>query len=187
MEMVLFQFGSAFPTIIQNMQNMGFFLYLFPFLLALAFIYGIMFKTLGNSLPKSAIGLVSIILSFFVMLFASWNPSIVMFLASLSGMGLLVLSGLLFIIILFGLVGFDYKSLFDFSAHKHSAWLWIFLIIFIGILIFFGAGAGNFISMPGWSMTSEFWTALFFIVIVAVVIFWFGNEGSGGEKPSPKT
>ena len=183
MDMVLFQFG-AFQQIIQNMQNMGFFLYLFPFLLALAFIYGIMFKTMGNTFPKPAIGLISIILSFFVMLFVSWNPGIVTFFASISGTGLLVLSGLLFIIILFGMVGYDYKKLFS-DDKKYSKWIWILAIIFIGLVLFFGAGAGSFINMPSWSMTSEFWTALFFIAIIAAVVMWLGNEnnsGGGGEK-----
>jgi len=69
---------------------------------------------------------------------------------------------------------------------EYSKWVWIFAIILIAILIFFGAGAGNFITVPGWSMSSDLWTALFFIAIIAAAVFWLG-KGDGGDKPAPKT
>ncbi|MFH1445441.1 MAG: hypothetical protein ABIF08_03095 [Nanoarchaeota archaeon] len=175
MDMILFQ--GPFGQIITSMQNMGFFLYLFPFLLALALLYGIMEKTLSGTLPKPARALISIILSFFVMLFVSWNPAIVTFFATLSGTGLLVLSGLLFLMIILGFTGFNIKEHF---SGEHAKWVWVLVIILIVVLLFFGAGAGNFINMPSWSMTSDFWTALFFIAILAAVMFWMGKD----DKPA---
>lgn len=173
--MVLFQTGGgAFYNIVQNMQDLGFFLYLFPFLLALAIFYGVLKFVLGDKLPNSVIGLVSIIFSFFVMLYSSWNNMIVTFFANLGGMGLIVGSGLLFIIILLGLTGFKIHEVFSGTLSK---WAFVLTIIFIGILIFFGAGAGWLIKLPYWSTTEEFWTVIFFIIIIALVVWWFGSEG----------
>ncbi|RLJ09496.1 MAG: hypothetical protein DRP15_03575 [Candidatus Aenigmatarchaeota archaeon] len=177
---VLFQLGSAFPELLRNMEDLGFFLYLFPFLLALAIIYGVLTWALKDQLPKSARGLISIIFAFFVMLYSSWNEYIVTFFANLGGSGLIVGSGILFIVILLGLIGFDIKSLTGEKAGT-SKWIFIFAIIIIGLLIFFGAGAGWLIEVPPWSTTSEFWTVIFFIFILALVMWWMGQgEGGGG-------
>ncbi|MFH1978604.1 MAG: hypothetical protein ABIJ92_04735 [Candidatus Aenigmatarchaeota archaeon] len=185
MDAVLFQAGgSAFPVILQNLQNMGFFLYLFPFLLALAIIYGVLSFSLSAQLPNSARGLISIIFAFFVMLYSSFNVGIVTFFANLTGIGLIVGSGILFVAILLGLIGFDIKKLTE--GDGHSKWIWILAIIVIAILIFFAAGADQFGLVPSWATSSEFMTLVFFVVIIALAMFWLGSGGggksSGGDK-----
>jgi hypothetical protein len=175
--------ADAFQTLIYNMRNMGFFQFLFPFLLALAIVYGVLTWSLGDRLPRSARGIVSIIVAFFVMLYSSWNSAIVYFFANISGYWLVIGSGILFILILLGLVGVKTEDILKDSKAK---WALILAIVFIGILIFFGAGADALINMPDWSGTSEFWTIIFFVVILVVVVWWMGSEGggkSGGEKP----
>ena len=172
----------------QNMQNMGFFLYLFPFLLALAIFYGILHWVFGGKpgeekLPKSAIALISIILSFFVMLYSSWNPMIVGFLAQLSGAGLIVATGILFVAVLLGLVGFKVTDLTSDVAGKKGKWVFIIGVLFLGMLIFFGAGGGAFGLIPSWSNSGEFLTALFVIGIIGLAIWWLGSESGGGGKP----
>jgi len=182
MDIITFQVGNAFPQILQNMQNMGFFLYLFPFLLSLAIFFGILSIAAKDRMPKSAISLISLILSLFVMLYASWNVGIVAFFANLSGAGLIVGSVILFLIIMFGMFGFDVNKLFDGPAK----WAAILIIILIVILIALGAGAGQFGLIPNWASSSEFLTIIFFVVIIALAM-WFmssgsGNSGGGGEK-----
>jgi hypothetical protein len=180
---LLFQIGGVFPQITQNLQNMGFFLYLFPFLLALAIFYGVLQWALGDRIQKSAITLISIILAFFVMLYSSWNAMIVTFMAQLSGAGLIVASGLLFVAILLGLVGFKITDLTsDKVAGGKGRWVFILGILLIGILIFFGAGGGLFGIIPSWSSNGEFLTALFVIAVIGLAIWWLGGENGGGEK-----
>jgi hypothetical protein len=181
---LLFQIGTMLPNITQNMENMGLFLYLFPFLLALAIFYGVLHWTMYDAqkpkLPKSAITLISIILAFFVMLYTSWNTMIVTFFASLSGAGLIVATGILFVAILLGLVGFDIKGLTDENtAGKKGRWVFIIGVLFIGILIFFGAGGGAFGLIPNWSSNGEFLTVLFVIGIIGLAIWWLGNDDNG--------
>ena len=98
-----------FQGIISNMQSMGFFQYLFPFLLALAILYGLFENIPGvkDKFPKPAKAMISIILAFFVMLYSSWNPMISTFFANMGGTFLVLASGILFILLLAGLIGFD--------------------------------------------------------------------------------
>jgi hypothetical protein len=173
---LLFQVGGLFPNMTQNMQNMGFFLYLFPFLLALAIFYGILHWTLSDKMPKSAIALISILLSFFVMLYSSWNPMIVNFLANLSGAGLIVGSGILFVAILLGLVGFKISGLTEKGVAGKGMWVFIIGVMIIGILIFFGAGGSSFGLIPSWSNNAEFMTAIFVVAIIALAVWWLGSE-----------
>jgi len=172
---------GAFYILLQNMSRLGFFQFLFPFLLALAIIYGLLSWALKEQLPKSARGLISLIFAFFVMLYTSWNTMIVSFFANLSGAWLVVATGLLFIVILFALVGYDVKKL---TEGKTSKWALVLLLVFIGIVIFFGAGGAMLMNIPGWTMSSDFWTVLFFIVILAIVVFWLGQEEGGGAAPA---
>jgi len=181
MDIITFQAGSALPQLLANAQTMGLFLYLFPFLLSLAIFFGIISYAMGDKMPKSAISLISIILAFFVMLYSSWNPGIVDFFANLSGAGLIVGSGILFLIILFGLLGFKTEGLF---GGEKSKWVFIFAIIIIAIMIFIGAGGSSFGIIPNWAGNAEFMTVVFFIVIIALAM-WFMSSGNGGSKPAP--
>jgi hypothetical protein len=166
----------VFETIVQNMQQMGFFQYLFPFLLSLAILYGLLQWALGDKIKsKSALGLVSLILSFFVMLFVSANPGIVTFLMNISGYWLIVGCGLLFVIVLLGFVGIKAESDFI-TKSKYGQWTLLLVVVLIGILIFFGAGGQALIGMPSWAFSSELWTIVFFVVILAIVLLMMGGE-----------
>lgn len=171
--------ADPFTILIQNMRTMGFFQFLFPFLLALAIVYGVLSWSLKAQLPKPARGIISIIVAFFVMLYSSWNSAIVLFFANVSGYWLIIGSGILFIVILLGLVGVSPE---DLLKEKRAKWALVLAIIFIGVLIFFGAGADALINVPDWSGTSEFWTIIFFVVILVVVVWWMGSEKEGGGE-----
>ncbi len=184
MDVVLFQAGGMLQQMLQNMEYMGFFLYLFPFLLALAIFYGVLTFALGERLPKSARGLVSIIIAFFVMLYSSWNVWIVTFFAEYFGAGLVLACGILVIAILLGLAGYKIEDLFK----ERLKWVFILGIIILAILVFVGAGAGWLIPIPYWSTSSEIWTVVIFIIILALAMWWLGGEGTKaeGDKTAPK-
>ena len=180
MATILFQ--GVFPSLLGHLQNMGFFLYLFPFLLSLAILYGIMKFAFKDRLPNSAMGLIAIILSFFVMLFAGQNPNIVNFFTLLSGGGLIIGSAILFILIMLGLVGFNFDKLFEGKDNKNFRWGVILVVILVVILLVFGAGAGGIVSLPSWASGSDFVTVLFFVFILAIAMWWLGSEGETKDK-----
>jgi len=180
MSYLLAQIGS-FSTLIQNLQSMGFFQYLFPFLLALAIVYGILKYVLPNEFPKSATGLISLIIAFFVMLYAAsaFNLSIV--LSGMFGSGILMLgSVILIIIILLGLVGIKPESLWSkgekVSSITGKGWAIVLLIAVIAILVIFGVGIETIVGVPGWATNSDLWTIIFFLIILAIVFYFLSRE-----------
>lgn len=171
----------VFETILSNMQSMGFFQYLFPFLLSLAILYGVMKFAVKDRLGgDKPIALISLILSFFVMLWTSANPGVVSFLTGLSGSGILIAgSGILFFLIILGLMGFKTENL---TEIKYGKEMMILAVLFIAGVIFFGVGGQALV--PTVSLGTEFWTIVFFVVILALVMVLLGGEGEegGGEK-----
>lgn len=176
--LIIINMADGFSLLIQNMQNLGFFQFLFPFLLALAIIYGLLAWALKEQLPKSARGVIALIFAFFVMLYSSWNTMVVQFFTQISGTWLIVASGILFVVILLAMTGFNVS---DLMADSKSKWITVLLVVFIGAVIFMGAGGGLFLALP---ISSEFWTIIFFVIILAIVVFWFGQEGGGAAAPT---
>ena len=176
-------------NVLTSFQNLGFFQLLFPFLLALAIIYGVLSKVATTWLPKSARGLISIILSFFVMLFAAENPAIVGFYTLLGGAGLIIASVILILIVLMGMVGLNFGELWDKKKSGSRHWIAFLGIIIILFLLFTGfVGTSSFfINLPSFVTGSDFWAIIVFIIIIALVFWWLGkdeSEGGGGAKPA---
>lgn len=170
---------GVLETMLQNLVNMEFFQLLFPFLLALAIIYGLLRYALKDQLPKSAAGLISIIIAFFVMLFSSWNAWVYVFLTNISGVWLMIASVMLFLVLLLGIVGISFK---DLTEKLWLKWLVALVIIFIIIMAFFGATT---FGIPYWMAWNDFWTIIFFVVILAIVMYFF-SKGEGGGAPEEK-
>lgn len=169
---------ALFENLFITMQNLGMFQYLFPFLLALAIFYGALMWAIGDRLKKGPVGLISIILAFFVMLYANTNAMIVNFFAMLGGTTLIVASGILVIAILLALVGFKFDTLFSGS---YSKWLLAFAIIIIGLIIYFGAGGGSFVPLPSFFINSDVTAAIIVIAIIALAM-WFMTREEGEKK-----
>jgi hypothetical protein len=165
---------ALFDNLVINMQNLGMFQYLFPFLLALAVFYGVLEWSLGGRVKKGPIGLMSVVLAFFVMLFANTNPMIAGFFANLGGMTLIVGSGFLVIIILLGLAGFQLNKVFE---KGYMMWFFVFVVILIGLIVFFGAGGNYFLNVPSFFINSDFTTVVIVIVIIALAMWFMTREG----------
>jgi hypothetical protein len=181
---------ALFDNLVINMQNLGMFQYLFPFLLALAIFYGVMEYAFKDRIKKGPVGLISVVLAFFVMLFANTNPMIAGFFANLGGMTLVVGSGLLVVIILLGLAGFQLNKVFE---KGYMMWFFVFVLILIGVIVFFGAGGGNLVAVPSFIVNSDFTTVVIVIIIIALAMWFMTHEGekqsaaasaSGGGRPS---
>ncbi len=171
-----------------NLKAIGAFDFLFPFLLALAIVYGVLEFALGRGqnriLPKSAIGLISLIISFFVMNYTgSIGSSISTYFSTLFGSGLIVASGILVIIILLGLMGFKISDIT--TAGKTKMFGLVFgIIVLIGLALFMNSSGGNLPGVGGIYLDSGFWTLIGFIVVLVIVMWLLGREGgsSGGSS-----
>lgn len=176
----LAQFGGGLSSLLNNLVNLEFFQLLFPFLLGLAIFYAVLKVALKDKLQNSAIALISIILGFFVMLYFAWNPILYTALVAMSGTILMITSALLFLIIILAFVGI---KLDDLIKNDISKAIITIIIIFIVIVVVFGNIPG--IGLPFIISSSDFWTIIFFIAIVAIVLYYLGKEGNKkGSTPS---
>ena len=170
---------ALFDNLVISMQNLGMFQYLFPFLLALAIFYGILEWAMKDRMKKGPVGLISIVLAFFVMLYANTNPMIVGFFANLGGTTLIVASGILVIAIFLGLAGFKLDEVFKKGYMK---WFFVFVVILIGLIVFFGAGGGYFFNVPSFFISSDFTTVIIVIVIIALAMWFMTREEEEKEE-----
>jgi hypothetical protein len=156
---------------ILGLEQIGVYLYLFPFLLTLAIVYGILSYSLEKQLEKSARAVISIVMGFFVMLFSMWNPGIVTFFANAFGFTLIVGSGLLGIIILLGLIGIKFE---DLTKGNKAKWTFAAALILIGIIIF-AVSAGAAIFGTDFLASSEIWAIVLMLAILGFSV-WFITE-----------
>ena len=171
---------ALFDNLIITMKNLGMFQYLFPFLLALAIFYGILMWAIGDRIKKGPVGLISVVLAFFVMLYANTNPFIMAFFSNLGGTTLIVASGILVVTIFLGLAGFKLQDTFK---GKYSMWVLVFVLILIGIIVYFGAGGGNFVNVPSFIINSDF-TAVVIVIVIIAAAMYFMTQGEGGGAPA---
>ncbi|RLI98525.1 MAG: hypothetical protein DRO99_00510 [Candidatus Aenigmatarchaeota archaeon] len=162
-------------TMLNNLVTMDFFQLLFPFLLTLAIVYGVLIKGFEDRLGKGPIGLISILIAFFVMLYSSMYSWLWQWLTNISGVWLGIAMAILFLLITLALVGIkDLTSLNWKSAIIVLIVLYILAVGFLGAAPFGGFGLGSIV------FNSELWTIVAFVIILAVVMWFLSREGSGG-------
>jgi len=177
--------ANPFPIVLGNLNQLGVFQFLFPFLLILAISYGALNFTLGGDkkiLPKSAISLISIIIAFFVMNYSGGvGSSIAIFFSQIFGQGIVIAVGILLLMILIGLFGITPTELLK-KEDKSDAFKIVVGLLAIFIFLIFAA-AGNLIGLGSFNLSSNYWTGIIFIIILAVVVWALSREpGKGGEK-----
>jgi len=169
---------ALLSEMLATLVQMEFFQLLFPFLLALAIMYGVLTWALEKQIPKSARGIISIIFALFVMLYASMNPSLYLFITALSGPWLMIASALLFVVVLLAMVGLDIKTATDKSKWSNRAI--IFALLIVGIFAYFFMGFGGF-NLYGLGVSSDMVGIVVFIIILVVVMHYLTNEGEKKE------
>lgn len=186
---------GIFDQMLTNLVQMDFFQVLFPFLLALAIFYGVLKwgAKLDEKMGKGPTALVSIILAFFVMLYAKSIPGLSWMLAMASGSTLAIAVVLLFVIIILGLFGFGIK---DIGERKNWFGLLIALIVVYAIVVsLWGvniSALGN-LGIP-YIGGADLWTIILFLVIIGIAWHFMTKEehkpatpagGAGGGRPNP--
>lgn len=170
---------AVITDMLNNLLQMEFFQLLFPFLLALAIIYGVLTK-ISKDLPQSARAIISMLLSLFVMLYSSINPQFYLFLTALSGPWLMIACAVLFVVVLFSLVGINLSEIGKKDTWNTSKTILGLLVAFIFIAFFFGYGVP--IIPSGINISSDLWSMIFFVIILAIVMVFLTR---GEEKKTP--
>jgi hypothetical protein len=185
--------ADPFETVINNMQNLGFFKFLFPFMLTAAIFYGLLRKSQIFGPPEKNItvnGLISLVAAFMV-----WSyPIIAGVDIQLQLSAFFVQGTIAVLVIMIGLMitgMFAPANLPEHLSKKFGGKAWGGIIV-LGLLI----GAGVFVSsglmtvfFPSLNIseipTDMIWTAVFLVfmvAIVAVIVFAVGGEEKTKEK-----
>ena len=177
---------NPFPILLGNLNQLGVFQFLFPFLLVLAIVYGVLKFSLGGDkkiLPNSAVALISIIVAFFAMNYSGGaGVAVATFFSGLFGPAMLVAVGILVIAILLGLFGVSITELKD-AKDKSVMWhIVIGVVVLIVFLMFLGASNGVIPGLSGVFIGESFWTVLVFLVVLAVVMWYLTKEGGAKAK-----
>lgn len=178
---------STFSTLLGNLERLGFFQFLLPFLLVLAIVYGVLRFALREHLDSSASALIAIVIAFFTMNYSGEvGFQFADFFTTYFGATSIVLTGLLGIIIILGLAGIKVTALFGIKEGekipKHI-WAFFLLLTFIGYLVFLGAGGAELVPIPQNVITDDFMAIIFFVFILAIAV-WFLGEHEEKKKES---
>jgi membrane protease YdiL (CAAX protease family) len=174
---------GVFDQMLTNLVAMDFFQVLFPFLLALAIFYGVLRSVTKDKIDKGPIGLISIVLAFFVMLFAKQIPLLSWFLTLGSGTILAISTVVIFIVIVLGLMDIKLSEIWK-EGEKRNWTLIIVVIIVIYIILssLLGVIPGFNMWLPWFFNYQDAWTIIIFILLIAIVLHFLTKE-EGGKKP----
>ena len=176
---------ALFDDMVQNMQRMEFFQYLFPFLLSFALLYGLMQWAFKENLGgKRVHTLIAVVISFFVMLYSSLNTWLYQFLTTMSGMWLGIITVILFLVLATELLGINIRTIFEKETNKWLKYAILLIIIYIILMAFFGSVMTSY--LPWFANYSDLWTVVLVVVIIAIVFAFVGGE-KGESAPAEKT
>ena len=132
-------------------------------------------------MPKPANSLIAMILSFFVMLFVSSNTGVVNFLINISGYWLIIASGILFFIILLGMVGFKIED--QIADMRYGNYIIVLAVVIIaGLILILLASMGEEIGR--WFPSMGFLSSDNFIVIIVLVVVMIALFATYKAKPT---
>lgn len=152
---------NPFTILVSNLQQLGFFGFLLPFILFLAVFYALLVKSKLTDNNK-IIGVISLVLAFFIVGYG--GPAFGNFLVSLFGNASVIIAGILVIILFIAMAGLDVSKL----GGNGSV---IAAIVGIGIVLFFVS-----VGSLGIRISNDFIAIVFVIVIMGIAIFFIAGN-----------
>lgn len=149
---------NPFETLVTNLNQLGFFGFLLPWIFTFAVIFALLlkYKVLGEN--KRIIGVISLVVAFFVTGFG--GPAIASFFVGLFGLASIVLAGILVIALFLAISGTDISKLAENKAIAYA-------IVGIGLVVFFVAAGSLGIKI------SESTIAIIFMLLILIVAIAF--------------
>ncbi len=150
--------ANPFEALVTNLNALGFFGFLLPWIFTFAVLFGLLLKSKAFSENKRIIGVISLVVAFFVVGFG--GPAIAVFFSSLFGLAAVVLAGILVIVLFLAMSGTDISKITENKAVAYA-------IVGIGIVVFFTAAGALGIQL------SESSVAIIFMLLILIVAIAF--------------
>ena len=159
--------ANPFEVLVSNLNQLGFFGFLLPWIFIFAVAFGILVKSKVLGEDKRVDAVVSIVLAFFVVGFG--GPFLADFFVSLFGIAAMIIEGILVLVLFMGVAGISLDKISDNKA---------VLVFFVGLalVLFFVALGGLFVRVSNDTAA----TILIIIVLAAAVALITGV--GGGKK-----
>lgn len=156
--------ADPFTILVANLNQLGFFGFFLPFLLMFSISYGLLLKAkvLGDN-PK-VIGVVSLLLGFFVIGFG--GPLLGTFFINLFGLAAIILGGILVIVLFIGMTGGSIESL---AGNKIVTAIVVGLGILIFVAVLEGATRTRMIS-------DQFIAIILVIMIMGIAVMFIAGK-----------
>jgi hypothetical protein len=149
--------ADPFTILVANLNSLGFFGFLLPFIFVFVVVYGLLMKAKYFE-DQKIIGVLSLVLAFFVIGYG--GPALANFFVNLFGLATLIIAGILVIVLFVAMTGGDISKI---ASGKSVA----AALAGIGIIIFFVA-LGAF----GVAINDSVIGIIFVIVILALAVLF---------------
>jgi hypothetical protein len=148
--------ANPFQILVGNLNSLGFFDFLLPWIFTFAVLWGLLLKSkvLGDN--QRVNGVVSLVVAFFIIGFG--GPALGAFFTTIFGLAVVVIAGLLVALLFLGMGGWDFSKVADPKIMGA-------IFVAIAIIIFFMAAGSIGIGMSGSALQ-----IIFVIIILAIAI-----------------
>ncbi|MEM7819882.1 MAG: hypothetical protein QXD48_03580 [Candidatus Aenigmatarchaeota archaeon] len=150
--------ANPFEILVSNLNQLGFFGFLLPWLFVFVVVYAILLKTKALGEDTKIMGVLSLVVSFFVIGYG--GPAIADFFVNLFGLATLILAGILVVILFVAMAGGDVSKI---ASSKIS----LAILVGIGIIIFMIV-LGSF----GVHVSDSVIGIIFILIVMAVAIMF---------------
>jgi len=161
---MVFSMVNPFEVLVSNLNEVGFFGFLLPWVFVFAVTFGILVKSKAFGEDQRISAVVAVVLGFFVVGFG--GPFLAEFFVTIFGVAAMVIAGILIVVLFMGMAGIGLDKI---SNNKAA----VAFFVGIAIIIFFIALGGLFVDIDQDTAA----IILIMIVLVAAIAFLTGVNG----------
>ena len=153
---------NPFELLVSNLNNMGFFGFLLPWLLMFAVVYGLLLKSKALGEDQKVMGVVSLVAAFFVVGYG--GPLLGTFFQNLFGVAAMIIGGILVTVLFVSMAGGDISKLAESKAVMA-------LLAGVGVIVFMIV-----LGTYGVSMSSDVVATIFMVIVMAIAVVFIAGK-----------
>jgi len=159
---------NLFTPLLGNLNQLGFYNFVLPWLFTLALVYGILMKVkIFDEKQQALNGIIAIVAAFFLVNYTPAGFALDTFFTQLFGVGILILTGIFVVLLLMGLVGLKGEDIFKAENIKGGGLAIILLMIFVIFLLF---------TIGGIQISSDQLTMIAVMIFMVVAVAYIGKS-----------
>ena len=153
---------NPFEILVSNLNQMGFFGFLLPWLLMFAVTYGLLLKSKALGEDQKIVGVVSLVAAFFVVGYG--GPLLGTFFQNLFGVAAMIIGGILVTVLFVSMAGGDISKLAESRAVMA-------LLAGVGIIVFMLV-----LGTYGVTIQSDVIAAVFMVIVMAIAVVFIAGK-----------